>query len=365
MKKGKKFLVTLTVASMVFSPMVVSAADGDTSTSTEVTDPNNAIGNIGGDGQLEGYINKEVFRIVVPTVTDVNFTADPQGLLNIAASADYTGGAGAVYFANVGDSGTTYSDTSDPITVINKSSYDVDVNLDVAVTAGDVKLVEDKDDLAAATEPSLYMGVITDSGTAVTIDKASYKTDDKKVNGVPEVGGSVTKGYTIKSTTTDPGDGTVASPSGKYYSYGLTDDFADDDAEKVSYQLKAACDKTADWSKVKQNIDVKVVWNCKKHSDAPVALYGLYYAGDGGYLSKTDFTEDGGNNAPEGQRGFENVEKDDIIDFKVNGTACDFSVTEDGYLLVTDAQVQEALGDANTTWEITFTCDGVKYTAQI
>lgn len=375
MRNGKRFLATLTVATMVLSPMTAFAATPTTPTTptapttpttpSEVTDPGQASGNIGGNGQLEGYVNKDVFRIVVPTVSDVDFTADPQGLLNIAASAEYTGGAGAVYFANAGAGGTvTYSDKSDPITVINKSSYDVDVNLDVTVTAGDVELVADKADLATATVPSLYMGVITDNGTAATIDEASFKTDAKKVNGVPEVSGSVTKGYTIKASTTDPGDGTVVSPSGQYYSFGLTDDFQDSDAAKVSYQLTAACDKTADWSKVDDNIDVSVVWSCKKHANGPTTLYSLYYEGEGGYLSKTDFTEDNGANAPEGQRGFESVAKSDVTNFKVNDTACDFSITDDGYLLVTDAQVAAAIGDANVKWVVTFTCGGVDYTAE-
>lgn len=367
-KSVKKFLAVLTVASMVFAPTSVFAAD-----STDA-DAAGAGSDITGDGKLEGYINKDVFRIVLPTIQNVNFTADPQGLLTIGGVSGFGGGPGAVYFTNAPatDGGTaTHSDTSDPITVINKSSYELDVKLNVELDTKGVALVSSKDDLETATVPSLYMGLKTDGGAPVAITEATTEKPFKasqKVEGVAEVTNASDKGYIIKASSTAPDpnpDNIKPSPSGQYYSYELTSAFTDADAEKVSYELTAACDKTADWENVNDDMTAKVTWSCAKAAEEPeeVILFAKYFDGEGAYLSVADFTADGGNNAPEGQRGFESAEKGDITGFKVENLECDFNVT-DGYILLTDEATIEA-GVPSGTWHVEFTYNGKIYKATI
>ena len=131
MKKAKvsKVIAATTAATLLLSPATVFASDVGDSTTSEKTDITDANGALDGSGALEGYVDKKVFRIVLPT-TDVNFTLDPQGLLHAAEEDTYGTASGAVYFKNTADDGTvTYSNTSDDITFTNKSSYDIKVGL--------------------------------------------------------------------------------------------------------------------------------------------------------------------------------------------------------------------------------------------
>lgn len=272
-QKIARLIALATAATMMLAPATVFAAD--------TTDKAGAAGSIGGEGQLEGYVNKDAFRVVLPTITDVNFTLDPQGLLNKSDSTKYTNtNKGAIYFTNAptaGGSTATYSNTSDPIKFLNKSSYDVDVELSVTLDTGDVALVAN-DALAAATAPSLNLQLTpVDSegtdGTAVDITTASYTIPTPAtVAKVPEVDGStVTKGYEIKSSQ-NAVEGVEPSPNGYYYTYGLTDDFSDTDAKGVAYKLSGSCDSTADWSKINTSaVSAKIAWTITKSGEPSIS----------------------------------------------------------------------------------------------
>lgn len=266
--KIAKILAASMAATMLFSSATVFAAD--------VTDPESASSNINGDGSLEGYVNKEVFRVVLPTIQDVNFTLDPQGLLKKANSTKYTLGPGAVYFANTPSGGgdATYSNTSDEITIYNKSSYDVEVGLSVTLDTGDIALAA-KDALANATAPSLYLGLKKDTDAAVAITTPSYESTAATVAAVPEADGTtIQKGYEIQASQTKPADNpdAVASPEGYYYSYGLTSGFADTDAQKVTYKLEGACDSKADWSGIDtEAVTANVAWTITKAGEPRIS----------------------------------------------------------------------------------------------
>ena len=260
MRKTKiaKIIAASTAATLLLAPATVFAED--------VTDPGSASSEINGDGSLEGYVNKDVFRVVLPTIQNVNFTLDPQGLLNKADSAKYPTASGAVYFENAPTGSATdptYSDTSDEITIYNKSSYDVEVGLSVTLDTGDVTLAA-KDALASAKTPSLYLGLIKGTDAAAAITSASYESAAATVTKVPEADGTtVTKGYQIKANTSAV-EGVEESPNGYWYTYELTPGFADTDAQKISYKLEGACDSAADWSKIDKAVTAKVAWTITK-----------------------------------------------------------------------------------------------------
>lgn len=260
-----KILAASTAATMLLAPATVFADD--------VTDPGSASSGINGDGSLEGYVNKEVFRVVLPTIQNVNFTLDPQGLLNKADKNTYATGAGAVYFENAkaGGGDPTYSNTSDEIVIYNKSSYDVEVGLSVTMDTGDVTLAA-KNDLTTAKTPSLYLGLIKGTDAATAITTSSYDSAAATVTKVPEVDGTtVTKGYQIKANTSAV-DGVDKSPNGFWYTYELTSDFADTDAQKISYKLEGACDSKADWSKIDTKaVTAKVAWTITKAGEPSVS----------------------------------------------------------------------------------------------
>lgn len=145
----------------------------------------------------------------------------------------------------------TYSNTSDALTATNKSSFGVDVDFKVELTKNGTDALEDvalvsEDDLATATEASLYVGVVKDSdpsGTAISEDVDSVS---KELTATPVVADAVK--YAVgdivtvvegDDSTSDGKGGQIAQGSfyvlasdGKYYvtdateasdSYVLTD----------------------------------------------------------------------------------------------------------------------------------------------
>lgn len=280
-----KFIAATTAATMLLTPATVFAAD--------VTDPAAASSSVSGDGSLEGYVNKDVFCVVLPTISDVNFTLDPQGLLAKADSTKYKQSTGAVYFENDPASGSTdptYSGTSKDIKFINKSSYAVEVGLSVTLNTGDVSLSA-KDALASATVPSLYLGLIKDTDAAVAITSDSYDSTAATVAAVPEVDGStVTKGYEITSSSTAI-EGVTQSPNGYYYSYSLTSGFADSDAKNVVYKLEGQCDTKADWSKINTKaVTASIAWTIEKAGQPKISGSAYSRSNTANTYTLTNFT---------------------------------------------------------------------------
>lgn len=257
--KASKTLAAVLAATMVLSPATALASDtgdtGDTTPATgDVTDIDDASGELNGSGNFEGYVDKNVFRIVLPTVSNVDFSIDPQGLLGKADKDKYTLGEGAVYFTNApttdGDA-ATYSATSDAISFVNKSSYAIKVGLAVTLNTGDIAIAKSAD-IATATEPSLSLGLIEGSNAAVDIDSASFKSTATKVNGVPEKTDSA-EGYEIKATAKDGG--------GYTYTYELSDSFDPDTAAKAEYKLTGKCNNVAGWGTIEDTaVTAKIAW---------------------------------------------------------------------------------------------------------
>jgi hypothetical protein len=281
-----------------------------------------------GAGQLEGYVTLDVTKLQLPTTAVTsNFTLDPQGLLYVADSTNFTAQSGAVYFANTG-AGTTYSNTSDEITIINKSSYAVDVTVGVSLKndAGEalsqIKLV-DKDSLASATDPSLYFGVITNSDdpVAITADGQAIKATAEEV---PLVDGStVTDGYILKAETSDPtSDGSMtASPNGKYYYYDLTTGYTPGTDQTITFKMTGATNNVEGWKDVTEKVAAKLTYTIEKHVDA--------------YLSATSVTSS--NNVvtatlPDG------VTITKVIVTKPDGSTADW--TSNGNATISDATIK-------------------------
>lgn len=219
-------------------------------------------GSYDGDSKLEGYVNKNVYDITVPTVAEggIDFTIDPQGLLNVANKTKWADGAGAVYFKNTGDK---YSAKSDDIKLINNSSFEIKVNCAVSVdTKGsDVALVE-ATALTTASKPSLYLGLISNDGTEkkAAVTKEGAKSEDIALAKVDEKTESK-PGYEIKASE-EAVEGVDKSPNGYYYTYSLSDDYvAATNGKAVTFALEGKCDTSADWSNIKTDVmKAQIVW---------------------------------------------------------------------------------------------------------
>lgn len=254
--KVSKILAATMAATMLFSSATVFAAD------TDITDISNANGELSGSGDLEGYVDKKAFRIVLPT-TNINFTLDPQGLMHAADPSKYGIASGAVYFENAPTTGSgtaSYSNKSDEIKFVNKSSYAIKVGLAVTLDTGNISLVKSSD-IGTATTPALNLGLLKDADTtAIDIDNTSFKSTPASLQAVPEVSDTVTDGYKLTGSTADPGDGTKPSKNGIYYSYKLTDDYEAGTGQTVKYKLTGSCNNVAGWSKIDKAVTAKIAW---------------------------------------------------------------------------------------------------------
>ena len=228
-------------------------------------------GTVTGSGELEGTVSTDVWNVQLPTKvvgdTTYDFILDPEGLIEETEAARYSGatftGDTGMFFANVsggdvsgGDvSGgdVSYSPTSDAKTIINKSSYAVDVTVTATVKAAvdsehAVTLSEDNT-FANDKTTSIYLALTDGTNTGVV------KTS--------------TKVATISSTIGAAPDGSyVYAYENDEYTYKLKADLSDDIFEDYSFQLTGACNKAADWADFEDaDPQVEIVYSVAKHAD--------------------------------------------------------------------------------------------------
>ncbi len=211
-------------------------------------------GTTAGTGAVEGYVDTDVFQVVLPTETSFSFIIDPQGLIAATTAAAYSGStfeSGAtLFFANT-DGTYDYSSTSDTYTITNKSSVDVDVT--VAATLTDYDGIEVSDSSTfASSNPAIYLALVSgDTTTAIA------ESDDKA-------------SATLTGSADEAPDGaySITYSEGKY-SYTL-DTANEYDFDTYTFNLIGASNANADWSDLTEAAPtVSVTWTVTEHVDAP------------------------------------------------------------------------------------------------
>jgi len=232
---------------LAFSSVPVFAA--------EATDETEATGSSEGAGTLEGYVDTDVFRVVLPTEATENstfaFTMDPQHLLNQTGESGY-GASDTVFFANASSS---FSGTSEALTAQNKGTVKVDVS--VTATASDlgtddvkVPLTADKT-FANDETTSLYLGLIMGSDAAIPLDASTLSA-------------------TATTTLDAVADGSYEfKKEGDEYKYVLKDSVTS--FPETSFKMEGACNEDGDkdaWLAVRDAgiaPNVSVAWTLQKH----------------------------------------------------------------------------------------------------
>lgn len=184
MNKKKALAIVLAATMTMGSSMAAFAADTGSGTTT-------------GTGTNEGHVDKEVINVVLPTVdagsSPFSYITDPERLIQATAGARYedftfpeaesdTG----VYF-QVGDK--EYANTSQTLKVINKSSANVKVTVDVTAKTPDsgtaLALATDGESGLKDDTPlflNLKVGqenkAVTAIDTKVTVEKVIGGTED-------------------------------------------------------------------------------------------------------------------------------------------------------------------------------------------
>lgn len=272
--KNYKRLATLALA----ATMVVGS--GITAMATETT-PAPGTGSSTGTGDYEGYVEEtSVFSVIVPTdassTKGFNFFVDPNGLL---AATNYARISGAteddfeadatLFFERTPDADATpavvkYGKDSEEITLTNKSSYEVNVEVSATVAGADkITLGEVKDD---TTDPTINLAIVSGS------DSAAITAEGGKLVGT--IAGEDSN-FEVKWNATD-----------NKYEYGLKDD-ADDTAWKTySFHLTGACGGT--WSADQAEVEpqVTLTWKVTDPKATPADDYVMEGAA-GGVISYT------------------------------------------------------------------------------
>lgn len=216
-----------------------------------------------GSGSLEGVVSTDIFNIVLPAIpekvvdknapiaTIYDFILDPQKLLTDGGMANdkYPGktfepGASLFFENTVGTPTYNYSHTSDPLTIQNKSTMDVDVRLNATLAGmNNITLTNDEmftDDKNA----SVYLALTT--------------TNNNKVSPIDKYGAFIRSTLAGRPNAYEYAYDAV---SGKYKYQLKSDDvlsaanitFAD-----FTFQLTGACNPSNDWARLPEPITPKL-----------------------------------------------------------------------------------------------------------
>lgn len=255
-----KIMAFAMAGTMVFSSATAFAA----TTTNEVTDESTANGSTTGDSTVEGYVDPDVFTVVLPvddtTSPTFNFTLDPQKLLHATDGTNYTDEDATVLF-------DTKTGTSNALEVKNKGNVVVDVSITAAASGLEATDSSYAIPLTADTKftgdnsTSLYLGLKVGDDDAVALDAANSNaaTVSTSLQGVDE------DNFEIKVDKT--GGNKVYS---KVLKSGVTD------FPSTSFSLTGACNGKADWSAATAATpSVSVTWTLTKATDvAPVFTAG-------------------------------------------------------------------------------------------
>ena len=207
----------------------------------------------GGDGTLEGVVDTDVFNVVLPTVTTdtFNYIADPQGLIAKTDEANYSGktfSEGTLFFANTAtDKKYDYSNQSDKLNAINKSSKKIKLSVAAKATVGasgesNAALAANADSLSADS-PEVYLA-ITDGTTSKTL-----KADDEKLEQV--LGGAPEAAYEYKYDADT-----------QKYNYGLKSDVSTCKFAEYSVYVEGKASENG-WKEGTTLPSINVVWSAE------------------------------------------------------------------------------------------------------
>jgi hypothetical protein len=247
-KFAKRLAVGTVCATMVLGSTMSVFAAADNS------------GSVTSSGKMEGWVDKEIVSVVVPAANanTYAFNLDPQGLIvatqgnNAYSNGSTFSGSTGVYFTTATD---TYTESSEKLTVVNKSSVDVDVTISAELKDATGIAISDATTFSGK-DPALYLALVGQ------IDGDSDWTTSA-------VGTST--GKAELTTTLDDDDADyefVYDTSTSSYKYSLKSSAST--FPTYTFYLTGACNNTADadWSSVASvTPSLEITWDIVKHVD--------------------------------------------------------------------------------------------------
>lgn len=239
-------------------------------------------GNATGEGETQYVAESDVFDVVFPTTTDhattFDYLLDPDGLIAKTNGDRYTGKAfndgKSVYFlrsakvdgtvnGTAGTGNCDYTDSSDEIKIVNKSTQAVSLKVTAKVAAVDgIKMATDKnfpdsEGTGTSTDTELYLALIGTDGTTPT--EKAITTDGTELTASI---GADANAYTVKwDAAANDGKGeykrvlTDAAQAAGYNGF-----------KSYSFQVTGKCNTGTgiDWSGLTENAPkIDLVWSVK------------------------------------------------------------------------------------------------------
>ncbi len=317
----KKFVALGMAAVMTLGCGVTAfAAAGDEDAAVEVT----------GAG-TSAFVDKDVYLVEVPTgdalTKTLAFTTDPYGLVAEAHPDKKIEDGAKVLFASASDD-FDYAGTSDALTITNKSSIGIILNIEAKLvkgsatyTAGYSKTKDFSGTGDAAT--GLYFGLLADNEVEKPLDET---------------------GVTFKNVALSAADQYEVKDTGSAYTYTLKTDATD--LPKYEFAVTAALNTDAaetTWYSISDKVKTALTMPSLSVKFTPAGIRQCKEAtvlveGENFYISK-----------PDAEGGFGTTKPATIL---VNGKAVTtVSDNEDGYVKVTWKDVYTAWGYTDTTIE--------------
>jgi hypothetical protein len=292
-RRFKSILAVVLSVAMVMGTSVFAMAGPEQQGENLVVSGNDVVseeqGKVTASGQMEGWVEKDVFKVTIPVSTSANdtlaFVMDPQNLIystgGIAKGWDKTSLVqSTLYFTQSGNAAHAvaanqdkYSNVSNTLSVNNLSSVSVDVALKVKMNdIGNITLSTNnsfKTDTNDKT-PKLYMGMTVLKGNkdnmgsplpgtpmALTAEDAVSKNMLANIPGHNNAPDATHYGLSYNGTT---------------YTYELGEDYVMGSAANtiLKFYFTGETNPNADWKAINDaNTAPKlsVIWDVKKHSD--------------------------------------------------------------------------------------------------
>ncbi len=358
-KTFKRFLAFAMVAVLMANPMSALAAE----TTEETTSP--AIGSADASGDVEGFVDTTIFKVVLPTSAEgtFDFIMDPQGLIAATSGDAYGGTASAdfeedatVFFqtASADAAKKDYKSTSNYIQVLNRGTVDVNVTVEATIDGlSDIAMAADEAAFTSgdAAVPELYLA-FTASGDASGDAKdapVALTKDGAKITAV------------LDAADQDMYEFNYASGE---YTFDLKDEYVSGDADDFadySFALTGACNSEADWTDVKTAVPaVNVVWTLEDTEADTATPTDVAWSSTGQYFYLS----------------VPNVETLDmsklsnirVVQDSVDEVVSTYNKSESGkYITITWSTIKTNLlwpaSNPGKTITFNFTYDGVQYTA--
>jgi hypothetical protein len=237
-KRFSKFVALATTITMLAAPVSVFAADASADATTSP-----ASGSVTASGELEGWVDKEVFCVELPTIaendTTFQFRLDPQDLIGETKTDDDKYGVDGLELADSDTSAGLYfidadgklSSTSAALTATNKSSVDVSVSVSATLANATGLTLASSDAFAGVEDKnSIYL-------------ELTAKNADGDVSANALANGTAKYEGTLASS-----DAYSVAVSGDAYVYEL--DSSATDFDSVDFYLTGKCNQAegVDWS---------------------------------------------------------------------------------------------------------------------